>query len=352
MENWTVDEIMLHLIWTVSFVELYLLFYNYNLHVRLDQVSDRDGKNHLWTFSAPASSRRGLLLVFSTFRKIGGEKMKSTTGFQTMKKHGEKIVMVTAYDYPSAKLAEQAEVDVILVGDSLGMVVLGYDSTVPVTVADMIHHGKAARRGAPNTFLIVDMPFGVCHLSTDKALSYAIDIMQQTGAQAVKIEGAGDMLPLIEKLTAAGIPVVAHLGLTPQTAGVLGGFKVQGKSAQQAKQIIEDAKKTEAAGAFMLVLECIPHQLTEQISRALRIPTIGIGAGAESDGQVLVFHDLLGYGAHHMPKFVKSYASVYPLMEQALGKYVQEVKDKQFPEEKHQFEMKTEEKIALYGGTT
>ena len=278
--------------------------------------------------------------------------MKSTTGFQTMKKQGEKIVMVTAYDYPSAKIAEQAGVDVILVGDSLGMVVLGYESTVPVTVADMIHHGKAARRGAPHTFLIVDMPFGVCHLSSDKALGYAIDIMQQTGAQAVKIEGAGDMLPLIEKLTEAGIPVVAHLGLTPQTAGVLGGFKVQGKSAHQAKQIIEDAKKTEAAGAFMLVLECIPHQLTEQISQPLHIPTIGIGAGAESDGQVLVFHDLLGYGAHHVPKFVKSYASVYPTMEQALGQYVQEVKDKQFPEEKHQFEMKTEEKIALYGGTT
>ncbi|WP_342525695.1 3-methyl-2-oxobutanoate hydroxymethyltransferase [Chryseomicrobium sp. FSL W7-1435] len=276
--------------------------------------------------------------------------MKTTTQFTTMKKKADKITMVTAYDYPSAKVAEQAGVDLILVGDSLGMVVLGYDSTVAVTVADMIHHGKAARRGAPDTFLIVDMPFGVCHLSLDFALTHAIDIMQQTGAQAIKIEGAGTMLPLIEKLTAAGIPVVAHLGLTPQSAGVLGGFKVQGKTSQEALKIIEDAKKTQQAGAFMLVLECVPHQLAKQVTEALTIPTIGIGAGVEVDGQVLVFHDLVGYGNHHIPKFVKQFATVFPSMEAALKSYVHEVKEKQFPGEEHQFEMQQSEQISLYGG--
>lgn len=276
--------------------------------------------------------------------------MKSTTQFKAMKMKNEKITMVTAYDYPSAKVAEQAGVDMILVGDSLGMVVLGYDSTIPVTVDDMIHHGKAARRGAPDTFLVVDMPFGVCHLSTDQALRYAIEMMQKTGAEAVKIEGAGTMIPLIERLTAAGIPVVAHLGLTPQSAAVLGGFKVQGKTSSEALKILEDAKKTEQAGAFILVVECIPHQLAKQLSEALTIPTIGIGAGKDVDGQVLVFHDLIGYGTHHIPKFVKQYATVFPTMQQALATYVDEVKTLTFPSEAHQFVMKEQETIALYGG--
>ncbi|MBM7705539.1 3-methyl-2-oxobutanoate hydroxymethyltransferase [Chryseomicrobium aureum] len=276
--------------------------------------------------------------------------MKSTTQFKAMKMKYEKITMVTAYDYPSAKVAEQAGIDMILVGDSLGMVVLGYDSTIPVTVDDMIHHGKAARRGAPDTFLVVDMPFGVCHLSTDQALRYAIEMMQKTGAEAVKIEGAGTMIPLIERLTAAGIPVVAHLGLTPQSAAVLGGFKVQGKTSSEALKILEDAKKTEQAGAFMLVVECIPHQLAKQLSEALTIPTIGIGAGKDVDGQVLVFHDLIGYGTHHIPKFVKQYATVFPTMQQALATYVDEVKSLTFPSEAHQFVMKEQETIALYGG--
>nr|WP_275580360.1 3-methyl-2-oxobutanoate hydroxymethyltransferase [Chryseomicrobium aureum] len=280
----------------------------------------------------------------------GGKTVKSTTQFKAMKMKYEKITMVTAYDYPSAKVAEQAGIDMILVGDSLGMVVLGYDSTIPVTVDDMIHHGKAARRGAPDTFLVVDMPFGVCHLSTDQALRYAIEMMQKTGAEAVKIEGAGTMIPLIERLTAAGIPVVAHLGLTPQSAAVLGGFKVQGKTSSEALKILEDAKKTEQAGAFMLVVECIPHQLAKQLSEALTIPTIGIGAGKDVDGQVLVFHDLIGYGTHHIPKFVKQYATVFPTMQQALATYVDEVKSLTFPSEAHQFVMKEQETIALYGG--
>lgn len=290
-------------------------------------------------------------LVFSSTHPIEEEEsMKTTTHFSKMKQQQEKIVMLTAYDYPSARVAEQAQVDILLVGDSLGMVVLGYDSTVPVTVEDMIHHGKAVRRGAPETFVVVDMPFGVCHLSTDQALLHAIRIMQETGAQALKIEGAGDMVPLISKLTAAGIPVVAHLGLTPQSAGVLGGYKVQGKTATEAQTLIDDAKLTEQAGAFMLVLECIPHQLASQISSSITIPTIGIGAGAEADGQVLVYHDLIGYGDHHLPKFVEQYTSVFPVIKEAITRYTQDVKAQRFPLEKHHFTMKEEERVALYGG--
>lgn len=276
--------------------------------------------------------------------------MKTTMDFRKMKQQEEKIVMITAYDYPAARAAEHAGVDVVLVGDSLGMVVLGYENTVAVTMDDMVHHGKAARRGAPNTFLVVDMPFGVCHLTVDTALMHAVRLMQETGAQAVKIEGAGDMVPLIQKLTAAGIPVVAHLGLTPQTAGVLGGFKVQGKTASAAKQLLDDAKQLEQAGAFMIVLECIPHQLASEVSAHVTIPTIGIGAGIDADGQVLVFHDLVGYGEHHVPKFVKQYTQVFPTMEEAIRLYVKEVKQLEFPTESHQFTMKEEERLALYGG--
>lgn len=276
--------------------------------------------------------------------------MKTTMDFRKMKQQNEKIVMLTAYDYPAARAAENAGVDVLLVGDSLGMVVLGYDNTVAVTMDDMVHHGKAVRRGAPNTFLVVDMPFGVCHLNVDTALMHAVRLMQETGAQAVKIEGAGDMVPLIRKLTAAGIPVVAHLGLTPQTAGVLGGFKVQGKTASAAKQLVEDAKQLELAGAFMMVLECIPHQLATEVSASVSIPTIGIGAGKGADGQVLVYHDLIGYGEHHVPKFVKQYAHVFPSIEDAIRRYTQEVKGMKFPSESHQFTMKEEERLALYGG--
>lgn len=276
--------------------------------------------------------------------------MKTTMDFRKMKQQEEKIVMITAYDYPAARAAEHAGVDVVLVGDSLGMVVLGYDNTVAVTMDDMVHHGKAARRGAPNTFLVVDMPFGVCHLTADTALMHAVRLMQETGAQAVKIEGAGNMVPLIQKLTAAGIPVVAHLGLTPQTAGVLGGFRVQGKTASAAKQLLDDAKQLEQAGAFMIVLECIPHQLASEVSAHVTISTIGIGAGIGADGQVLVFHDLVGYGEHHVPKFVKQYSHVFPTIEEAIRLYVHEVKQLAFPAENHQFTMKEEERLALYGG--
>lgn len=276
--------------------------------------------------------------------------MKNTASLMKMKTQGEKIAMLTAYDYPSAKLAEEAGVDVILVGDSLGMVVLGYDSTVNVTIEDMVHHGKAARRGAKNTFLVVDMPFGSFHGNLDRTLQNAIRIFQETGAEALKLEGADEVLDVIRLLTRTGIPVVGHLGLLPQTAGVLGGFKVQGKTADAAQKLIEDAIATQAAGACMLVLECIPYQLALEVTAAVSIPVIGIGAGSETDGQVLVYHDTLKYGSHHLPKFVRSYAETGEDMRSGIAAYVTEVKSGAFPAEEHRFTMKEEELEQLYGG--
>ncbi len=267
-----------------------------------------------------------------------------------MKEQGEPITMLTAYDYPSAKLAEEAEVDMILVGDSLGMVVLGYDSTVPVTVEDMIHHTKAVRRGAKETFIVTDMPFMSYHVSLQETMVNARRIVQESRAHALKVEGAGEVISTIQYLTNAGIPVVAHLGLTPQSVGVLGGYKVQGKDAESAKKLIEDAKKCEEAGAIALVLECVPMQLAELISEQLTIPIIGIGAGQKVDGQVLVYHDLISYGVNRVPKFVKQYTSVQEEIVRGISQYVTEVKTRQFPEEKHSFTMKEEECLALYGG--
>ena len=277
--------------------------------------------------------------------------MKTTADFMKMKKEGEKIVMLTAYDYPSGKLAEEAGVDVILVGDSLGMVVLGYDSTVSVTADDMIHHGKAARRGAKDTFIAVDMPFGSYHGSYDRILQEAVRIFQETGANALKLEGAGDVINVTRLLTDTGIPVVAHLGLLPQHAGVVGGYKVQGKTAEAAEQLISDALASEKAGACMIVLECIPYQLGERVSAAVSIPVIGIGAGAETDGQVLVFHDTVQYGSHHIPKFVKKFADAGSVIQGGIEDYVASVKDGSFPAEQHRFTMKEEELTALYGSS-
>jgi 3-methyl-2-oxobutanoate hydroxymethyltransferase len=276
--------------------------------------------------------------------------VKTKTDFLKMKKTNEPIVMVTAYDFPSAKLAEAAGVDMILVGDSLGMVVLGYDSTIPVTVEDMIHHTKAVRRGAPNTFIVTDMPFMSYHLSKEEALRNAQRIMQQSGANAVKVEGADDVVQVIRALTQAGVPVVAHLGLTPQSVGVLGGYKVQGKDAESAKKLIDDAKLCEQAGAIALVLECVPKQIAAAVTKELEIPVIGIGAGDEVDGQVLVYHDILGYGVDRVPKFVKKYANIQEAITHALANYVADVKLRQFPEPSHMFMMKEEEWTALYGG--
>ncbi len=276
--------------------------------------------------------------------------MKQTTDFIKMKQSNEKIVMLTAYDYPSAKLAEEGKVDVILVGDSLGMVVLGYDSTVSVTMEEMIHHTKAVKRGARDTFIVTDMPFLTYHLSLSETLKNAGRIMQEAGAHAVKLEGADEVVEKIAAITKAGIPVCSHLGLTPQSVGVLGGYKVQGKDARAARKLIDDAKKCEEAGAFMIVLECIPKQLAEEVAKSLSIPVIGIGAGVEVDGQVLVYHDILGYGVDRVAKFVKQYHSLNPFILESIQSYAADVKNKQFPDDQHSFTMKEEELKGLYGG--
>lgn len=282
-------------------------------------------------------------------RKESG-KMKSTVDFIKMKKSGDKIAMLTAYDHPSAKQAEEAGVDIILVGDSLGMVVLGYESTVTVTVQDMIHHGKAVTRGAKDTFVVVDMPFGSYHGSQDNTLTAAIRLFQETKAHALKVEGAGNVIEKIRLLTNTGIPVVAHLGLLPQSAAVIGGYKIQGKTAEAAQQLIEDARKCEEAGAFMIVIECVPFQLAEEVSAAVSIPIIGIGAGAGTDGQVLVYHDTLKYGSHHVPKFVETFEDIGAVIQKGLTSYVSSVKSGTFPAERHRFSMSEEELVGLYGG--
>lgn len=276
--------------------------------------------------------------------------MHTMTSLLKKMKQEEKLVMLTAYDYPSAKLAEAAGVDIILVGDSLGMVVLGYDSTIPVTTADMIHHAKAVRRGARDTFVVVDMPFATYHGDFDRTLQAAASLFQDGQADAVKLEGAGEVLETIERLTKVGMPCVAHLGLTPQSVGVLEGYKVQGKSLEDAEQLIADSLEAERVGAKMLVLECVPHQLAKKIAAALTIPVIGIGAGADVDGQVLVYHDILKYGVDRLPKFVEAYADVNEVATTAIRHYVESTKDGSFPLERHTFTMDESLLDTLYGG--
>ncbi|CDQ40646.1 3-methyl-2-oxobutanoate hydroxymethyltransferase [Virgibacillus salexigens] len=270
--------------------------------------------------------------------------MLTILDLKKMKQNHEKITMVTAYDYPSAKQAEQAGIDTILVGDSLGMVVLGYDSTVQVTVEDMIHHGKAVKRGAPNTFAVVDMPFMSYHISTEDSLRQAAKIFQETNAQSLKIEGASaGIIEFIQRLTEAGIPAIGHLGLTPQSVNVLGGFKVQGKDKAAAAKLLHDAKKVAASGAVALVLECVPKELADIITASIDIPTIGIGAGSKCDGQVLVYHDILKYGVDRLPRFVKPYSDVNQIGLEAIKGYISDVKTQNFPSDEHSFFIKSKD---------
>jgi 3-methyl-2-oxobutanoate hydroxymethyltransferase len=257
-----------------------------------------------------------------------------------MKHDKTKISMVTAYDYPSGKAVEEAGADLILVGDSLGMVVLGYDTTLPVTIEDMIHHTKAAKRGAKETFIVSDMPFLSANVSIPDTVRNAGRLIQEARADAVKVEGGREMIDEIRALIRANIPVMGHLGLTPQAVNQLGGFKLQGKDISSAKRIYEDALLLQEAGCFAIVLELVPTPLAALISDALQIPTIGIGAGDGCDGQVLVIHDLLGITSDYMPRFVKQYASVYETMVAAVKNYSQEVRDGVFPGSAHQFGMK------------
>jgi 3-methyl-2-oxobutanoate hydroxymethyltransferase len=258
------------------------------------------------------------------------------------KNKGEKITMLTAYDFPMAKLIEEAGVDIILVGDSVGNVVLGYDSTVPVTMDEMIHHAKAVRRGAPNTFLIGDMPFLSYQISDEEAVRNAGRFIKEAGCDAVKVEGGREVIDRIKAIIKAGIPVLGHLGLTPQTATMLGGLKVQGKDIESAKKIFEDSLLLEEAGCFGIVLECVPQELAKAITEKISIPTIGIGAGKFCDGQVLVTHDLLGLFDRFRPKFVKQYLNLWPQILNALKEFCEEVKGGKFPSDEHSFKLKKE----------
>ncbi len=256
---------------------------------------------------------------------------------------GRKITMLTAYDYPTAQMVDRAGIDTILVGDSLGMVVLGYTSTVPVTMEEMIHHTKAVTRGTTYAFVIGDMPFMSYQTRIERAIENAGRFIKEGGCDAVKLEGGSEVAPVVKAIVTAGIPVCAHIGLTPQTATQLSGFKVQGKDAESARNLIIAAKDLEKAGAFMVVMECIPESLASRITRELRIPTIGIGAGKDCDGQVLVYHDTVGLFERFTPKFVKQYIKLGPMIVDALKAYKTEVEDGVFPGEEHIFTMSKEE---------
>ncbi len=264
--------------------------------------------------------------------------MKNTVStFREQKAKGEKISMLTAYDYSTAKLMDEAGINGILVGDSLGMVVLGYEDTLPVTMEDMIHHTAAVCRGAKNTLVVGDMPFMSYQVSVEEAVYNAGRLMKEGRCQAVKLEGGASVCPQIRAITNASIPVMAHIGLTPQSINAFGGFKVQGKSEEAAKKLLEDAKAVEEAGAFAVVLECVPAKLAELISKSISIPTIGIGAGAGCDGQILVYQDMLGLFSDFTPKFVKKYANVGETMTQAFRDYIADVQEGSFPAPEHTF---------------
>ena len=266
--------------------------------------------------------------------------MKNTVStISEQKKSGDKITMLTAYDYSTAKLADESGVNTILVGDSLGMVMLGYEDTLSVTMEDMLHHTKAVTRGAENALVVADMPFMSYQTSVYDAVVNAGRLIKEGRAQAVKLEGGAAVAEQIRAICDAQIPVVAHLGLTPQSVNAFGGFKVQGKTAERAKQLIEDAKIVEKAGAFAVVLECIPAPLAEKITESINIPTIGIGAGAGCDGQVLVYQDMLGMFGGFTPKFAKRYENVGEIMVNAFKKYIDEVKTGVFPSEEHSFKL-------------
>ncbi len=253
-----------------------------------------------------------------------------------------KIVCLTAYDYPTARLLDEAGVDVVLVGDSLGMVVLGYETTLPVTLEEMLHHTRAVRRGVRRALLVADMPYGSYHAEIAESVRHAVRFLKEGGAEAVKIEGGERRMELIARLVEAEIPVMAHIGLTPQSHHALGGFRVQGKTAEGTEQLLRDARAVQAAGAFSIVLESIPRELAAEITRELLIPTIGIGAGPECDGQILVLHDLIGLGFGHMPKFARRYASIGESISHAVGEYAEDVRSGRFPADEESYHLSAE----------
>lgn len=262
----------------------------------------------------------------------------TVSSLRKMKASGEKIAMLTAYDYLMARLLDESGIEILLIGDSLGMVVLGYDTTLPVTLEDVLYHTKAVARGAENAMVVADMPFLTYQVSGEEALRNAGRFLQEGGAQAVKLEGGERMIPTIERVIEAGIPVMGHIGLTPQSVYQLGGFKVQGKDLSQAKQLLKDAKALDEVGVFCLILECVPAPLAKVITESVAVPTIGIGAGPYCDGQVLVIQDLLGFG-ERVPKFVKKYHHFNGEVKKAVGQFRDEVKEGKFPTDEHAYGM-------------
>lgn len=279
----------------------------------------------------------------NTSQQHASRKKVTTLTFRQKKERGEAITMLTAYDYPTAMAMDKAGVDSILVGDSLAMVVLGYENTLPVTMDEMLHHARAVARGAKSALLVGDMPFMSYQVSVEEAVRNAGRFLQNGGMDAVKLEGGRERADAVRAIVGAGIPVMGHLGLTPQSVHQLGGFRAQGKTATAAKRLLEDAKILEDAGAFSLVLEAVPARLAEFISKQISIPTIGIGAGAGCDGQVLVTHDLLGLFERFTPKFVKQYANLHEEMNKAFTDYIDDVESKHFPAVEHTVEMTDEE---------
>jgi len=273
---------------------------------------------------------------------MANQKITITT-LKEMKEQSKKISMLTAYDYPTAKMVDEMGVEMILVGDSLGMVVLGYDSTLPVTMEEMLHHTKAVMRGVTNTLVVADMPFMSYQVSKEEALRNAGRFVKEAGAPTVKLEGGQEMAETIEFIVRAGIPVMGHLGLTPQMVNQFGGFKAQGKTGEAARRLLEDAKILEQAGAYAIVLEAVPASLAQKISAEISIPTIGIGAGPYCDGQVLVTNDMLGLFEKFTPKFVKQYTQLHRQIKEAISNYKEEVEKGVFPAQEHSFDLDPEE---------
>jgi 3-methyl-2-oxobutanoate hydroxymethyltransferase len=262
------------------------------------------------------------------------------------KKAGEKITALTAYDFPIAKIVDRAGIDVILVGDSVGMVVLGYENTIPVTMEEMIHHTKAVVRGTKRALVIGDMPYFSFHLTADETITNASRFLKEAGAQAVKIEGASPKrLELIESLVEAEIPVMGHVGLTPQSINHLGRFKVKGKVVEEARKIVSDAVNLEKAGVFSVILECVPMELARIVTERLQVPTIGIGAGPYCDGQILVFHDLVGVMNGYLPKFVKRYVHLHDTLTSAVQAYAADVLGGKFPDDQHSYHFKSDQDL-------
>src|SRR6202049_4923206 len=288
--------------------------------------------------SAVTSAGNGKITVPNILeRKSAGSSQNSTPA---------KITCLTAYDYPTARLLDEAGVDVLLVGDSLGMVVLGYESTLPVTVEEMLHCTRAARRGTRHALLVADMPYGSYHDDPAEAVRHALRFVKEAGAEAVKIEGGERRMELIARIVEAEIPVIGHIGLTPHSLNAFGGFRVQGKTEEAGEQLLRDARAVEAAGAFAIVLESIPRQLAARITAELRIPTIGIGAGPDCDGQVLVINDLLGLSFGHQPKFTRRYANVGEIISRAATEYCRDVQQGSFPSDEESYHLSVEHRDA------